>query len=194
MSNNESALIIENAEITYLNFAGREGMYNREGDRNFCVFIDPAVAEEMMNDGWNVKFTKIREEGDVPRPYIQVSVGFKFRPPRIALIATRDGEKVKTFLEEEQVEILDWVEIANVDLSIRPRPWEIGGKKGIKAYLRSLFVTLHEDELDQKYADVRMAGNELSAPTKPLELESGDTPPWDGYNDEGDIVEAELVD
>lgn len=184
---NEANLIMRGAEITYLNFAGKEGMYNREGDRNFCVFLDPSVVEAMQADGWNIKFTKVREEGDEPRPYIQVSVGFKFRPPKLCVVTS----KGKTFLSEEECEVLDWVEMANVDLSIRPRPWSINGKEGIKAYLRSIYVTLLEDELDEVYGDIPMA---VESGHKPLALEAGssdDSPPWDT---DGDTVEAELVD
>ncbi len=49
------------------------------------------------------------------------------------------------------LEVLDWVDIAKVDLTIRPYHWGFGGKSGIKAYLQTLYITIHEDPLDQKY-------------------------------------------
>jgi hypothetical protein len=145
---------MENARIIFRNFEGKEGQYNQKGDRNFCVLLDDDLARQMDEDGWNIKMLKPREEGDAPQPYIQVSVGYgKGRPPRIVMITTHN----RTDLGEQDVEVLDWVDISNVDLIIRPYNWEVNGKGGIKAYLKSLFVTIEEDYLEQKYgaADAR---------------------------------------
>ena len=72
---------IENAEIFWKNFEGREKsnngkIINNEGQRNFCVYIPEDDAEAMAADGWNIKYSKPREEGDVPRPYLQVAVRY----------------------------------------------------------------------------------------------------------------------
>lgn len=146
----QGTVLIENARLIFRNFAGKESQFNREGDRNFCVILDPDVAEQMANDGWNVKFLQAREEGDEPQPYIQVSVGYKSRPPKIVQITSMG----RTDLGEREVESLDWVEILNVDLIFRPYDWTINGKSGKKAYLKSLFITIEEDVLDAKYRDL----------------------------------------
>ena len=149
----DGTVVIENARIVFRNFAGKEGMYNREGDRNFSVLLPPDMAEEMAQDGWNIKTLKPREEGDEPTPYITVSVSFKVRPPRIVQITSRG----RTDLGEDECEILDWVDIANVDLILRPYEWVVNGKSGIKAYLKTIFVTINEDPLELKYADLEQA-------------------------------------
>jgi hypothetical protein len=150
MGPNDGMLVIEDARLIFRNFAGREGRYNREGDRNFCVLLDEKTAEDMERDGWNVKALRSREEGDPEQPYLQVSIGFKIRPPRLVLVTS----KGRSILDEGMVELLDWVDIKTVDLTIRPYEWAVGGKTGIKAYLKTMYVTIHEDPLDLKYADL----------------------------------------
>ena len=73
-----------------------------------------------------------------------VEVSFNNRPPKI-VIRTRN---VVTRLEEEDVNMLDWAEKTNVDLSINPRYWEDGKDLRIKAYLRSMKVDIYEDEIE----------------------------------------------
>lgn len=147
---NDGSILIEDARIIFRNFAGREGKYNREGDRNFAVLLDEDVAEKLSKDGWNVKWLAAREEGDEDQAYMSVSVGFKGRPPKLCMITS----KGRTFLGEEECEVFDWVDIKTVDLLVRPYEWSVSGKSGIKAYLRSMFLTVDEDYLDLKYADV----------------------------------------
>jgi hypothetical protein len=140
--------MVENARLIFRNFAGKEGQYNREGDRNFSVILDPKTARVMEKDGWNVKYLTAREEGEDNTPYIQVAVNFKNRPPRVVMI-TSSG---RTNLNEESVEVLDWADIRVADLIARAYDWVVNGKSGTKAYLQSLFVTIEEDELERKYA------------------------------------------
>ena len=144
-------IVIENARIGFRNFSGKEGQYNPAGRRNFCVFLDDkSLAEQLMNDGWNVRTLRPREEGDEEQPYLQVAVNYENIPPKIVLV-TDHG---KTTLEESEVGMLDWADIKNVDLIIRPYNWDVNGKQGVKAYAKSLYVTIEEDEFESKYYDV----------------------------------------
>jgi hypothetical protein len=148
----DNTVLMEGVRIIFRNFAGKEGQYNREGDRNFAVLLDEKTAEAMAADRWNVKMLRPRteDEGEEPQAYLPISVNFKGRPPRIVLITSRG----RTNLDESQVETLDWVDILNVDLIVRPYEWTVNEKSGIKAYLQSLYVTIEEDPLEMKYSDL----------------------------------------
>lgn len=143
--------MVENARLFWRNFAGKPGMYNAEGVRNFCVELEPQVAEEMAKDGWNVKFPEPDEENEDGgrMPYIQVRARFDILPPKIIMI-TSSG---RTILSEDTVEVLDYTDIRQADLICNASNWNVNGKSGIKAYLKSLYVTVEEDALDLKYAE-----------------------------------------
>jgi hypothetical protein len=143
-------LRMENARLIFRNFSGKEGRFNAAGRRNFCVPLEKEVADELVELGWNIKWLQPREEGDEPQAYIQVTVSYKNKPPKVIVVT----ETNKTFLEESTIHVLDWAEIKTVDLIVRPYEWEVNGKTGIKAYLKTMYITLIEDEFAKKYVDV----------------------------------------
>lgn len=148
-------VILEGVRILFRNFSGLPGRYNAKGQRNFNVALDAELAERMMKDGWNVRFLQPRNEEDDLQPILEVTVKYPAEAgrgsiPRVYLITSRG----KTPLTEELLPILDWAEIENVDMIVRPYHWEVSGRNGIKAYLKAIYVTVVEDALEQKYVDV----------------------------------------
>lgn len=178
---------IEDARIFFKNFSGREGQYNQEGDRNFGVALPEDVAEVMAKDGWNIKHLRARDEGEVPQAWVPVSVSYKNRPPRIVMIANRfdreSGEfvKVRTTLPEELVEMVDYADIAHVDLILNPYAYNVNGRAGIKAYLKSIYITINQDELERKYAAIE----EVSFNDAPMQIEAAP---------DDEILDAEIVE
>lgn len=148
-------LIIENARIGFRNFSGKPGKFNPEGVRNFCVFLDSEIAKNLEKDGWNVKHLKPREEGDEEQAYLQITVRFDNIPPNV-VICSNNG---KSRLDESEIAMLDWAEINNIDLNITPYEWNYNGSNGIKAYLKSMFVTIESDPLEEKYMKVPDSAN-----------------------------------
>jgi hypothetical protein len=143
-------IVMENASIGFRNFSGAAGKFNPAGRRNFCVFFEEDMGKRLAEDGWNVRWLQPKEEGDEPRAYLQVAVSYDNIPPKIVLVTS----KGKTTLDETNINILDFAEIDSVDLIIRPYNWEVSGKGGVKAYAKSMYVTLVEDEFESKYYDV----------------------------------------
>lgn len=151
-------IVMESARIGFRNFAGAEGKYNPAGRRNFCLFIDDMeLGRKLEEDGWNIRWLQPRDEGDEPQAYLQVAVNYNNIPPQIILISSRG----KTQVDEDMVKMLDWAEIENVDLVVRPYNWELNGKQGVKAYLKTMYVKIHEDEFASKYEDTPTAGQDI---------------------------------
>lgn len=145
----EERPVFENCRIIFRNFKGEQSQYNRAGDRNFCVVIeDKDTADRLASDGWNIKHLPPLDEGEEETSYLPVAVSFSNVPPTIVMLSS----KGRTQLDESTVDILDYAEIDYVDLIVNPYNWEVNGKSGVKAYVKTLYVKIREDELARKYA------------------------------------------
>lgn len=186
LEDENNQLLVEDGKIVFRNFAGKEGQYNREGDRNFCVIIPEDIALMMIDDKWNVKKLKDRQDGTPGDYYIQVSVGYKGRPPNIFLISS----KGRVRLGQHEVEVLDWVDIAKADILINPYRWTVNNNTGVKAYVKSLAITINEDALELKYSTVP----EVDV-NEPLAIEQGHQEAAVEFDEDGnEVYVGELVD
>ena len=142
-----SKLSVENAKIIFRNFSGKEGKFNRAGDRNFSVVFDKQQGEELLEEGWNLKILAPRDEYEEVKYAMPVKVQYGKFPPKIYLISGRKRQ----LLDEDSISCLDYAEIETVDLIIRPYNWEVNGKTGVKAYAHIMYVTIQEDRFASKY-------------------------------------------
>ena len=157
---------LEGATMIFKNFSGKKTEYNDEGNRNFGVLIDDDLAEALTIDGWNVKHRPPRPDDPEKheQAWLPVKVKFGMYPPTIVLITSKG--KIK--LDEETVGQLDWSRIKYAYMIIRPYnyPARNGRPSGVSAYLKSLYVTVIEDDFALKYADIP----DLDEPYDPYEI------------------------
>ncbi len=174
---NISNIKIEGGRLIFKNFQGKEELpYNKAGDRNFGVLLDDELAEQLKVDGWNVKYRPPRQDDGYEQPWLSVKVKYGKYPPIVVLINSNG----KVRLTEETIDQLDWTLIKTADMIIRPYNYpamvDKNGKEqrpaGVAAYLKSLYVTVQEDDLATKYADIPEIG--VNAP----QVEE-DVPPFD---------------
>lgn len=143
--------VFQDVQIAFRNLSGKPGKYNNEGDRNFCILLEsPKKVEDLEQKGWSISYLKPKDPRDPPQPMLRVAVSYKKYPPKV-IIVNRGG---KTLLPESDIHIVDWAEIESVDVVVRPYPWTVNGHSGIKAYLKTMYVKLVEDELEDKYKAV----------------------------------------
>jgi hypothetical protein len=148
---------IDDAEFLWPNFAGRGGVYNREGDRYFNLRIrDEEIAQALIDAGFNVKIREGREPGEAPLMYMKVNV--KFHPkgsdlerlnPVVHLISGPN----RNVLDADSICILDDMDILKVDLDLSSSNWTVNGKSGRSAYLKKMYVTQEVDRLAARYAE-----------------------------------------
>lgn len=151
-----SRIKMEGARLIFRNFQGKASDFNEEGNRNFGVLLDDEQAEILKQDGWNVKYLAPREDDpdQYRQPWLSVKVKFENFPPTAVLINSRG----RVNLDEETINQLDWCRIKNCDLMISPYNYSgfRGRSGGVAAYLKAIYVTIEEDELEQKYASIPM--------------------------------------
>ena len=147
-------IVIENARIGFRNFSGKEGQFNPAGRRNFCVFIESDLANRLEEDGWNIRWLEPKDDHSERQAYLQVAVSYANIPPKITMVSSRG----KNLLDDSSVNILDWAEIQEVDVAIRPYNWSMhegtkNAKSGVKAYVKTMRVVIVEDEFEHKYVN-----------------------------------------
>lgn len=152
---------LDNADILFRNFAGVEKQYNAPGDRNFCVRLDEAIANELASMGISVKILEPREEGGEPLRFIKVkvkdfskiyaaNVGQKW-PDDMSLAERKEKQR----LSESSYYSLDEATIQNAWITVSIYHWEMGTgankKSGVSLSLGEGFFKLVPNELERMF-------------------------------------------
>jgi hypothetical protein len=150
-SGNRKLVYVEDKDIVtilFRNFAGAPDKYHRNSQMpNFWVVLTPEKAQELIDEGLNVR-EKLNRDGDTEYR-LQVFVNYGNFPPTVIKICG----KVQTKLDEDTIADLDRDELEKVDLAISPYRWTFEDRDGVKAYLDKGYFTIVEDRLSQMYEE-----------------------------------------
>jgi hypothetical protein len=179
-------IVLEDVRLIFRNFKGEERLpYNAKGDRNFSIPLDHEMAMKLQEIGWTVKGGKVREDGEPPLWHLPVKVSYKGRPPRIFTIS--DFGTARNEIKERFVHFLDQLEFDLVDVTLSPYNWDMNGRQGCSAYLKTFYGTVHEDPLDIKYRGVGTLAIEGGRSPEQLAIDSG----LENQFDDEDIIDVE---
>lgn len=143
---NSKRLSFRDCELRWMNLRGLPTKYNEAGGvRTFNVVLeDQKMIDELIQDGWNIK-ARERDDGSVLYT-LPVEARYNHIPPQIWMITSHG----RTLLDEFTVGQLDYADIVKVDLIVNGREWG-DGEKHVKAFCRSMYVTIEEDEFASEY-------------------------------------------
>ena len=144
-------ITIRNANVNgaLANFSGiPRGPKDKEGDRHFIIRLDPELANELQNDGWNVKWTKPRMDNPdyEPYPYLKVKINYNLRKKPSVYMVTKQN---KVLLNENTIEQLDGCYFEKVDVTISRIYYRNYDQWSI--VLNIGFFTIEPDELYDEY-------------------------------------------
>lgn len=135
------SLVIKDAEIYFKNFRGKELPYNPGGKRMFCVRIDGRKAKKLKKEGWAIKEMYINKSQTKKRWYLPVTIYDTWADTalnsRVFAIIRSGDLHLCNQLSHRSMGLLDIAKIINSRMVIRGYEWNIRGKQGIKAYLRT---------------------------------------------------------
>lgn len=134
----------------FSHFDGRADTFNDEGDHNFTIILPEETAQQLMQEGWNVREKEGYEEGDPPEFQLKVKISYRFEAPKIYLI--KNGRKFRA--DERDLSDIRRDTCEQIDVIITPSRWVNGNRTGITAYAKELYATVRESRFASKYSDL----------------------------------------
>lgn len=157
-------------EVRGRNFKGEEQrdrttgrIVNGAGRRNFLLFLSNEVAEELKIYGCEVKYTRPRDDNDVPRPYISINVSYNLKPVEVHMISNN----VDTQLDEARVGMLNDADFKNLGLVLEFGKEKVhqNGVKFIPIYVSQIWAEIVPSYFGARYSYLNTPiGTEAEAP------------------------------
>lgn len=153
-------IAIENTKFIFrTNFSGDpdRDTYGSDARRANIIIPDIALAQELIDEGFNVKVTKPREgyeEDFTPEYFVAIGVNYDSNwPPKIYLVS---GDANPVELNEESVGCLDMCQVQHVDVTLNPYENPKTHRKSL--YVRTMYVV--QDITDDPFASKYRRRNE----------------------------------
>ena len=152
---NNGEIAVENAVIIWTNFAGAPTKYDRNGGkRTFTLVLPEHMANELQDEGWNIKFREPKDEDSDPLYFTEIAINLDARkPPQFTVFTEFAGKKRARPLRGDAIGELDNIDIESVDLVIGVHRYD-GDKYTAKGYANVVNVIQAKDEyFGDKYAE-----------------------------------------
>lgn len=140
---------INNAELIWHNFSGQKELFNRIGDKNFSLILDPSMSKKLKSKGYNVKKCSLtggsyveNMPGEDEISYLNVAIS-NTKTPKIFVITPHDRYSINV----DKSFILDRICLKKMNCVIHPFRWAILDRTGIKPYLKEIEVFI-DDPVD----------------------------------------------
>lgn len=131
-------ITLEDVEIKFANFRGDPEYINHKGEsfasRNIHIVVPADKVEALKAEGWNIRKFELALEDFME--LLKVSINLHGIPPQLitekSISKTMDAEVCDVLYRKTKNQPF------RASVTIRPYPWEIGDKNGVKAYLLCL--------------------------------------------------------
>lgn len=159
-------LKVNHAVIMYRNFSGAPGKFTPQGGkRTFNLVLSADIAQELKEQGWNVKEKPPRDVDEDWLYTTEIVINTNSpKPPHLYLCYEKNGESFMTRLPEESFGLLDNGEFSNIDLIINP--WQHTKSKDytVKGYLHTMWAMQAASlDFEGKYANFKLV-NDMDDP------------------------------
>lgn len=150
-------------ELLFVNLEGRRDQFNTNGDRTFRLkFNDSEFAQELAEEGWNIKIYTPKNTDYEPYHYMNVKAKFRAdaetvrRDPEIHLINSKNDIRCTVDTMHDIDAAFQARTVKSVDLVLNPYHWVhpgMGAGEGVTAYLNQMWVVVEDSPFADRYAN-----------------------------------------
>ena len=144
-------------DVYFFNIIGRPAPWENENDKNkraIGIFLDDKTAKQMKEEGWYVRMTKVKKEGDIPKPYVEVIVNFDspYSEPKVFLVEGDVQTRIKADDAIELQQLFNEGSMLKMDIKISPYTnYSFYDKYGAVAFVDILGFHAEVDPIAAEY-------------------------------------------